>query len=81
MRLSVSLDEWGVARQTDRLRFLRTYLGQTGRLGEITILARRRGGTRAARRLRRWWDRIARQSARKVAELRRKYPDTFGHRA
>ena len=71
MRLSVSLDEWGVARQTDRLRFLRTYLGARGCLGAITI-RRQRGDRRPARRLRRWWRRIARLSERKLAALRRK---------
>jgi tRNA A-37 threonylcarbamoyl transferase component Bud32 len=41
MRLSVSLDEWGVARRTDRLRFLRAYLGRRGSPSPITIRARR----------------------------------------
>jgi len=72
MRLSVSLDEWGVARRTDRLRFLRAYLGRRGCPEAITILGRRRGDRRAARRLRRWWRRIARASARKMARLQRK---------
>jgi tRNA A-37 threonylcarbamoyl transferase component Bud32 len=72
MRLSVSLDEWGVARQTDRLRFLRAYLGRRGRPEAIATLGRRRGDRRAARRLRRWWRRIARASARKMAALARK---------
>jgi tRNA A-37 threonylcarbamoyl transferase component Bud32 len=72
MRLSVSLDEWGVARRTDRLRFLRAYLGRRGCPAAITILARRPGRTGAARRLRRWWRRIARASARKAAALARK---------
>ena len=74
MRLSVSLDEWGVARQTDRLRFLRTYLEPPGRPPPMTVLARRRGRTDAARRLRQWWRRIARTSARKLDALRRKPP-------
>jgi len=72
MRLSVSLDEWGVGRLTDRLRFLRTYLGRSGCPGAITILGRRRGDTGAAVRLRRWWRRIARAGDRKMARLRRK---------
>ncbi|MCX5682707.1 MAG: hypothetical protein NT049_03380 [Planctomycetota bacterium] len=72
MRLSVSLDEWGVARRTDRLRFLRAYLVPRGCPGAITICGRRRGDRRAALRLRRWWRRIARFSARKTAALRRK---------
>jgi hypothetical protein len=73
MRLSVSLDEWGVARRTDRLRFLRAYLGRRGCPEAITILGRRHGDRRAARRLRRWWRRIARASARKMAARRRKH--------
>ncbi len=72
MRLSVSLDEWGIARRTDRLRFLRAYLGRRGCLGEIMTLGRRRGRTAGARRLRRWWRRIDRLSRRKVAALKRK---------
>jgi tRNA A-37 threonylcarbamoyl transferase component Bud32 len=72
MRLSVSLEESVVARRTDCLRFLRTYLGRCGCPREIAVLRRRRGSTRAARRLRRWWDRIARLSAHKVATLKRK---------
>ena len=72
MRLSVSLDEWGVARRTDRLRFLRTYLHRPGCPASITVLSRRRGRTNSARRLRRWWDRIARASQRKLDTLRRK---------
>jgi tRNA A-37 threonylcarbamoyl transferase component Bud32 len=79
MRLSVSLDEWGVARRTDRLRFLRTYLGRRGCPSAITIRSRRRGATEAARRLRRWWKRISRLSARKWATLRRKQ-ETGNHR-
>jgi hypothetical protein len=81
MRLSVSLDEWGVARQTDRLRFLRAYLGRRGCPGAITTHGRRRsesrpgdGDRRAAGRLRRWWRRIAQMSERKMAALRRKKP-------
>jgi len=73
MRLSVSLDEWGVARRTDRLRFLRAYLEPPGCPGPITVLSRRRGRTDPARRLRRWWHRIARASRRKLDTLRRKY--------
>jgi len=73
MRLSVSLDEWGVARRTDRLRFLRTYLGRPGCPGSITVLSRQRGRRDSARRLRRWWDRIARASRRKLEALRRKH--------
>jgi hypothetical protein len=73
MRLSVSLDEWGVARRTDRLRFLRAYLGRRGCPEAMTILGRRRGDRREARRLRRWWRRIARASARKMAALQRKH--------
>ena len=74
MRLSVSLDEWGVARRTDRLRFLRAYLGRRGCPGAITTRGRRRGDRRAAGRLRRWWQRIARMSERKMAALQRKKP-------
>ena len=73
MRLSVSLQEWGVARRTDRLRFLRTYLQRPGCPAPITVLSRRRGGSGAARRLRRWWRHIARASRRKRDTLRRKY--------
>jgi len=90
MRLSVSLDEWGVARRTDRLRFLRAYLGRRGCPAPITVrarsskrsgpAARRRGETPdagvsvplTAKRLRRWWRRIARLSLRKMETLRRK---------
>jgi tRNA A-37 threonylcarbamoyl transferase component Bud32 len=72
MRLSVSLDEWGVARQTDRLRFLRAYLGRRGGPAPITVLGRQRGTPEPARRLRRWWERIARLSRRKLNALRRK---------
>jgi len=78
MRLSVSLDEWGVARQTDRLRFLRAYLSPRGCPAPITLLSRRRGRTDAARRLRRWWKRIARLSERKIEALRRKGAVTPG---
>jgi tRNA A-37 threonylcarbamoyl transferase component Bud32 len=74
MRLSVSLDEWGVVRRTDRLRFLRAYLGRRGCPGAITTRGRRRGDRRAAGRLGRWWRRIARMSERKAAALRRKKP-------
>jgi serine/threonine protein kinase len=92
MRLSVSLDEWGVARRTDRLRFLRAYLGRRGCPRAIAVggapgpaagaagapatcrAGSRRGRTGAARRLRRWWRRIARLSARKHAALARKNP-------
>lgn len=73
MRLSVSLDEWGVARRTDRLRFLRAYLERPGRPASITVLSRRRGRTDSARRLRRWWRRIDRASRQKLDTLRRKY--------
>jgi hypothetical protein len=72
MRLSVSLDEAGLGRRTDRLRFLRTYLGRPGCPREMAVLGRRRGGARLARRLRRWWRRIARLSARKIEVLKRK---------
>ena len=75
MRLSVSLDEWGVARQTDRLRFLRIYLWPRGCPRPMTVLARRRGGPDAAERLRRWWRRIARASARKIEALRGRRPE------
>ena len=74
MRLSVSLDEWGVARETDRLRFLRAYLAPRGCPAPITLLTRRRGKIEAAKRLRRWWKRIARLSERKLEALRRKTP-------
>jgi tRNA A-37 threonylcarbamoyl transferase component Bud32 len=76
MRLSVSLDEWGVARRTDRLRFLRIYLGRRGCPAAITVRGRRRGSTKAAARLRRWWKRIARLSARKREALGLKAPAT-----
>jgi len=71
MRLSVSLDEWGVARQTDRLRFLRAYLAPAGCLAPITT-RRRRGRAEPGERLRGWWRRIARLSAKKREALRRK---------
>ncbi len=73
MRLAVSLEEWGLARRTDRLRFLRTYLGRPGAARPITVGARRRGRRRPARRLRRWWRRIARAADRKRDALRRRY--------
>jgi len=73
MRLAVSLEEWGLARRTDRLRFLRTYLGRAGVPRPMTIQARRRGQTGPARRLRRWWRRIARAAERKRDALRRRY--------
>ncbi len=72
MRLSVSLDEWGVGRATDRLRFLRAYLGHAGGPSAITVLGRARGRTGPGRRLRRWWTRIERAGRRKAAALRRK---------
>ena len=79
MRLSVSLDEWGVARQTDRLRFLRAYLGVRGAPSPITIASRRskrppKPGRKALgpKRLRRWWRRIAELSRRKLNRLGRK---------
>jgi hypothetical protein len=74
MRLSVSLEEWGVARRTDRLRFLKAYLGGPGRCAPITIASRRRGRTDAAQRLRRWWRRIEGASAPKRQALGRKRP-------
>jgi len=72
-RLGVSLEEWGVARATDRLRFLRAYLGRPGAMQPITILARHRGRTEAAGRLRRWWYAMARAAARKREALRQRY--------
>jgi tRNA A-37 threonylcarbamoyl transferase component Bud32 len=72
MRLSVSLDEWGVARQTDRLRFLRAYLAPAGGFAPITTRSRRRGDTEPGERLRGWWRRIERLSIRKWATLKRK---------
>jgi serine/threonine protein kinase len=72
MRLSVSLDEWGVARQTDRLRFLRAYLAPAGCLAPITTRGRQRGDTEPGRELARWWRRIERLSIRKWAALKRK---------
>ena len=73
MRLSVSLDEAGVGRLTDRMRFLRTYLGRRGCPRAIATASRRRGSLPpVARRLRRWWKRLARLSARKMERLRRK---------
>ena len=71
MRLSVSLDEWGVARQTDRLRFLRAYLAPAGCLAPITT-RRQRGRAEPGEALRRWWRRIERLSIRKRAALQRK---------
>jgi len=71
MRLSVSLDEWGVARATDRLRFLRAYLAPAGCLAPITT-RRRRGLAEPGDRLRGWWRRIARLSEKKREALRRK---------
>ncbi|MBL7139917.1 MAG: hypothetical protein ISS74_03325 [Planctomycetes bacterium] len=73
MRLAVSLEEWGVARRTDRLRFLRTYLGRPGAMPAITVRGRARGRTAPARRLRRWWRQIARAAQRKRDALRRRY--------
>jgi tRNA A-37 threonylcarbamoyl transferase component Bud32 len=72
MRLGVSLEEFGVGRRSDRLRFLKTYLGSCGCPGEITVAGRARGSKRGARRVRRWWRRIARLSLRKIEALRRK---------
>ena len=72
MRLSVSLDEFGVARRTDRLRFLRAYLGRRGCPRAIATASRRRGSLREASRIRRWWKRIAHLSAWKMERLRRK---------
>jgi len=72
MRLSVSLDEYGVARRTDRLRFLRAYLGRRGCPRAIATASRRRGSVREARRVRRWWKHLARLSAWKMERLRRK---------
>jgi tRNA A-37 threonylcarbamoyl transferase component Bud32 len=79
MRLSVSLEEWGVARKTDRLRFLRAYLGVRGGPSPITIASRRsKSPPKAARHalgpkmLRRWWRRIAELSRRKLNRLGRK---------
>jgi len=73
MRLAVSLEEWGVARRTDRLRFLRTYLGRPGAPAPVTVRGRARGRVGPARRLRRWWRRIARAADRKRDALRRRY--------
>jgi len=73
MRLAVSLEEWNLARATDRLRFLRTYLGRRGAPRPIALLARRRGRTAPARRLRRWWRAIERAAQRKRRALRRRY--------
>ncbi|MGB2976572.1 MAG: lipopolysaccharide kinase InaA family protein, partial [Phycisphaerae bacterium] len=87
MRLSVSLEEWGVARATDRLRFLRAYLAPAGAPAPMTTRARRhgdpstrsgspragsRGDTEPGRELARWWRRVARLSIRKWAMLQRK---------
>lgn len=72
MRLGVSLEEWDVARATDRLRFLRAYLGRPGRPPAMTTVGRRRGTTEPGLRLRRWWRRIARAARRKRAVLRQK---------
>jgi hypothetical protein len=72
MRLSVSLDEWGVARQTDRLRFLRAYLGRAGCPSPITVRGRARGAAAPSEELRRWWHAIAAASERKRQALRRK---------
>lgn len=73
MRLAVSLEEWGLARATDRLRFLRAYLGRRGAPPPITIRSRRRGRTGPARRLRRWWRAVERAAERKRRALRRRY--------
>jgi serine/threonine protein kinase len=73
MRLAVSLEEWGLARATDRLRFLRAYLGRRGAPQPITIRSRRRGRTGPARRLRRWWRAVGRVAERKRRALRRRY--------
>ena len=75
-RLSVSLDEWGVARATDRLRFLRAYLATPGCLAPIATRSRHRGCTEPGERLRRWWWRIARTSAKKMEILRQKQRGT-----
>ena len=72
MRLSVSLEEWGVARTTDRLRFLRAYLAPPGAPAPITTRGRRRGDTEPGRRLGRWWRRIERLSVAKRQALSRK---------
>ncbi len=72
MRLSVALEEWGVARATDRLRFLRAYLGGRGRPAAVTVRHRGRGDRRPAERLRAWWHRIERLSEPKRQALRRK---------
>ena len=74
MRLSVSLDEWGVARGTDRMRFLRAYLGPRGCPRPVATRGRKRGPLAAAERLYRWWHRIARASRGKMRALARKGP-------
>jgi len=73
MRLAVSLEEWGAARRTDHLRFLRAYLGRAGAPAPITVRGRARGSTAPGRRLRRWWRQIARAADRKRDALRRRY--------
>jgi tRNA A-37 threonylcarbamoyl transferase component Bud32 len=72
MRLAVSLEEFGVSRRSDALRFLRTYLTPAGCPRPVATRGRRRGNTAAAARLRRWWKRIAHLAARKWERLRRK---------
>jgi len=71
MRLSVSLEEWGVARATDRLRFLRAYLATPGAPAPMTTRGRR-GDVRPGRELARWWRRVERLSVAKREALRRK---------
>jgi hypothetical protein len=73
MRLAVSLEEWRLARATDRWRFLRAYLGRRGVPRPIAVLARRRGRPEPARRLRRWWRAVERVAQRKRRALRRRY--------
>jgi serine/threonine protein kinase len=76
MRLSVSLEEWGVARATDRLRFLQAYLAPPGVPGAATTRGRRRGDTEPGRELARWWRRIERFCVAKRQALSRKAEST-----
>ncbi len=73
MRLAVSLEEWGLARATDRLRFLRSYLGRRGAPRPLGVLGRRRGLGAPARRLRRWWRAVERVARRKRRALHKRY--------
>lgn len=72
MRLAVSLEEWGVARATDRLRFLRAYLWPGGRPQPVTVRGRGRGSDAPGRTLARWWRAIEHECRAKRQALVRK---------